>query len=52
MADPQEIQVLDKGFVKLIDHLGSDLSVVNAARVSYGKRKETQKYFQHAPAER
>jgi thymidylate synthase (FAD) len=35
-----EIQVLDRGFVKLIDHMGSDLSVVNAARVSFGKRKE------------
>ncbi len=35
-----EIKVLDKGFVKLIDHMGSDLSVVNAARVSFGKRKE------------
>jgi thymidylate synthase (FAD) len=28
------------GFVALIDHLGNDLSVVNAARVSYGKRSE------------
>ena len=36
-----EIPVLDRGFVKLIDHMGSDLSVVNAARVSFGKRKET-----------
>ena len=27
-------------FVKLIDHMGSDLTVVNAARVSFGKRKE------------
>ncbi len=35
-----EISVLDRGFVKLIDHMGSDLSVVNAARVSFGKRKE------------
>jgi thymidylate synthase (FAD) len=33
--------VLDRGFVKLIDRMGSDLSVVNAARVSFGKRKET-----------
>ncbi len=39
MASP-EIRVLDKGFVRLIDHMGSDLSVVNAARVSFGKRKE------------
>ncbi len=40
MANP-EIKVLDKGFVRLIDHMGSDLSVVNAARVSYGKMKAT-----------
>ncbi len=36
-----EITVLDKGFVRLVDAMGSDLSVVNAARVSFGKRKET-----------
>ena len=36
-----EIQVLNKGFVRLIDHMGSDLSVVNAARVSFGKVKES-----------
>lgn len=35
-----EIPVLDKGFVKLVDCMGSDLSVVNAARVSFGKRKD------------
>jgi len=40
MTNP-EIPVLDRGFVQLIDHMGSDLSVVNAARVSFGKRKET-----------
>jgi thymidylate synthase (FAD) len=34
------INVLDRGFVRLIDHMGSDLTVVNAARVSFGKRKE------------
>lgn len=28
-------QVLDHGYVRLIDHMGSDLSVVRAARVSY-----------------
>lgn len=33
-------KVLDKGFVELIDYMGSDLTVVNAARVSFGKRKE------------
>lgn len=28
-------KVLDKGFVRLIDYMGSDLSIVRAARVSY-----------------
>ena len=31
------MQVLDKGFVELVDSYGSDLTVVNAARVSFGK---------------
>ena len=26
--------------VKYIDHMGSDISVVNAARVSFGKKSE------------
>lgn len=30
-----KIDVLDQGFVRLVDHMGSDLSVVRAARVSY-----------------
>lgn len=29
------ISVLDHGFVRLVDHMGSDLSVVRSARVSY-----------------
>lgn len=33
------MQILDKGFVELVDQMGDDLSVVNAARVSFGKRK-------------
>jgi thymidylate synthase (FAD) len=32
-----KIDVLDKGYVRLVDVLGNDLSVVNAARVSYDK---------------
>jgi thymidylate synthase (FAD) len=32
--------VLNKGFVNLVDHMGSDLSVVNAARISFSKRKD------------
>lgn len=33
-------EVLDKGFIEVIDTLGSDLTIVNSARVSFGKRKE------------
>ena len=33
------MKVLDKGFVEVIDTLGNDLTVVNSARVSFGKRK-------------
>lgn len=31
----RKIDVLDKGFVRLVDVMGSDLSVVNAARISF-----------------
>ena len=33
----KEIKVLDDGFVRLIDHMGNDLDICNAARISYGK---------------
>lgn len=33
-------EILDHGYVRLFDSFGSDLSVVNSARVSYNKRKE------------
>ena len=33
-------KVLDKGFVDLVDHMGSDLTVCNAARVSFSKDTE------------
>ncbi|MDR3343774.1 MAG: FAD-dependent thymidylate synthase [Treponema sp.] len=32
----QEFPVLDKGFIRLVDYLGGDERVVQAARVSYG----------------
>lgn len=35
--ESNKVNVLDHGYVRLVDHLGSDLSVVNAARVSYDK---------------
>lgn len=31
----QKVDVLDHGYVRLVDHMGSDLSVARAARVSY-----------------
>src|SRR6059036_3172099 len=34
------IRVLDHGFVRLDDAMATDLSVVNAARVSFARRKE------------
>lgn len=33
----KEFSVLDKGFVRLVDYLGSDERVVQSARVSYGE---------------
>jgi thymidylate synthase (FAD) len=38
---PATIEVLDHGFVRLDDAMADDLSVVNAARVSFARRKET-----------
>ena len=33
----QPMQVLDRGFVRVIDYMGNDSAIVQAARVSYGK---------------
>lgn len=35
MSEP--LPVLDRGFVQYVDHMGDDLTVVNAARVSFNK---------------
>ncbi|HAZ96208.1 FAD-dependent thymidylate synthase [uncultured Treponema sp.] len=37
----KEFQVLDKGFVRLVDYYGSDSRIVQAARVSYGEGTKT-----------
>lgn len=37
MPDDKIINVLDKGFVKLVDHMGNDSSIAKSARVSYAK---------------
>ena len=35
-----KIDCLDKGYVRLVDHMGSDLSAVNAARVSFDRESK------------
>src|SRR2546423_15190617 len=40
MLTEDTIQVLDHGFVRLDDAMATDLSVVNAARVSFARRKD------------
>jgi len=37
----QPVPVLDKGFVRLVDYMGSDTRIVQAARVSYGEGTKT-----------
>ena len=37
----QEIKVLDRGFVRLVDYLGGDERIVQSARVSYGSGTKT-----------
>ena len=37
----QEIKVLDKGFVRLVDYMGGDERIVQSARVSYGAGTKT-----------
>lgn len=39
----KELKVLNKGFVKLIDSMGSDKSIVEAARISTKKQSKTEK---------
>jgi len=46
VADAEKIldkkfKVLDKGFVRLVDYMGNDERIVQAARVSYGKGTKT-----------
>lgn len=41
LNEVEEIKVLNHGFVRLIDMMGDDSSIVQAARVSYGKGTKT-----------
>ena len=40
MAERRAVELFEHGFVRLDEAMASDLSVVNAARVSFAKRKE------------
>jgi len=40
VQDDNIINVLGNGYVRLVDHMGSDLSVVNAARASFAKESK------------
>jgi len=40
MGEHKTVPVLDKGYVSLVNVMGNDLSIVNAARVSYDKESE------------
>ena len=41
MVSLVQLNVLDEGYVRLVDYMGNDLSAVNAARVSYDKEVES-----------
>jgi thymidylate synthase (FAD) len=45
----EKIDVLDKGFVSYIEHMGTDLTVVNAARVSFNKESSWDYADSHVP---
>lgn len=48
-AAQTDIKVLDHGHVQLVDYMGSDLSVVNAARVSFNKESSWDYADSHVP---
>ena len=48
-AAQTDIKVLDNGHVQLVDYMGSDLSVVNAARVSFNKESSWDYADSHVP---
>jgi thymidylate synthase (FAD) len=48
----KKINLLDKGHVEYIDHMGSDLTVVNAARVSFNKESSWDYADSHVPTQK
>lgn len=43
----KQFDVLDKGFIRLVDLMGNDTSIVEAARVSYGQGTKTVRDNEH-----
>ena len=39
----QEFKILDHGFIRVVDLMGDDTSIVQAARISYGKGTKTSR---------
>ena len=46
----EKIEVLDHGHVQYVEHMGSDLTVVNAARVSFNKESSWDYADSHVPS--
>ena len=40
ISEERKVDVLDPGFVRLVNHMGSDLSIVRSARVSHDARSQ------------
>ena len=38
-----ELKVLDKGFIRVVEYMGNDSSIVQSARVSYGEGTKTKR---------
>ena len=36
----EALPILDHGFIRVVDYMGNDTSIVQAARVSYGKEQK------------
>lgn len=47
VEENKQITVLDQGFVRLVEVMGSDLSVVNAARISFAKQTKEFRQQDH-----
>ena len=44
----KQVKVLDQGHIEYVDHMGSDLTVVNSARVSFASESEWRGYDENS----